>query len=312
MNNYKKILIDYAAKSDAFDANEKLKLILFAAGVKPATYVILKILPKKPSEAVRFERLLKKAGFIFKKNRPKTFEEITFIKKNEIRWNVKGVWIGYDLFHTKEQQKRFAKYISLSRKGKESQADMIAGKLYGYPPCCIKNFIKTHDNPSLIAKKYSYHGYYKFMHDIDKKFPFIQHMPESLKCRSTIALNNKYKQALKKYAPEFFKQFSKKRNYNVDVVVDVLNDIGSEELLTREGTSIWPVKNGFDYIFITMKPVDKKYWLISNLEKNYIERGTVFNAKIIMQYDYAEVKLGKVKKQLGELYHERKLPAQRR
>ncbi len=312
MLNEQKNLITYATNNEAFDMNEKLKLILFALAVKPVTYVVLKVFPKKPQEAVRFEKMLNNAGIIFKKSRPKTFEEITGIKKNEIRWRIKGVWIGYDLFHTRTQKKEFEKYVRLAGKGRHTQADKIAGKLYDYPSCCVKDFIKMHNKPSLIVKKYSYHDYYKLMHTFDKKFPFIQHVPKSLNCKKTIVLNKEYKRALEKNAQKFLRMFSKKRSFKTDVLVDVSNDIVSEELLTTEGLSIWPVKDGHDYIFITKKPIDKKYWLISGLQKNYIERGAIFEAKIMMQYDYAEINLRKFKKQVGDLYHERKLPAQRK
>lgn len=312
MINAEKNLITYATNSDAFDMNEKLKLILFVTGVKPITYVVLKILPNKPQEALKFEKMLNKAGFIYKKSRPRTFEEIIRIKKNEIRWAIKGVWIGYDLFHTKMQRKEFEKYIKLAAKGRHTQADKLAGKIYDYPSCCIAEFIKTHNNPSLISKKYSYYAYYKLIHAFDKKFPFVQHTPHSLTCKKTIILHNKYKRTLEKHAPKFLRMFSRKRSFKTGVVVDVSNDIVSEELLTAEGLSIWPVKDGHDYIFITMKPIEKKYWLISSLQKNYLERGAVFEAKVLMQYDYAEIKLGKFKRQVGDLYHERKLPAQRK
>ena len=311
LNDAQEMLIRYATKTNALDLDEKLKLILFTTGIKPVTYIILKVFPSRPEEAVNFDRLLKQAGFIFKKSRPKTFEEITAIKKNEVRWGIKGVWIGYDLFHTKKQSDNFKKYVHLAEKGRHTQADRIAGKLYGYPVCCINAFIKKNQDPRIIAKKYSYYDYFKFLHDIDKKFPFIQHQPHSITCRATLSLNKRYRDAVKKFAPEFYKMFTKKRTYKTDVVVDVANDIMSEELLTEEGASIWPVKNGHDYIFITLKPVEKKYWLINHLVREYIDRGAVFPAKITMQYDVATIELGKPKRQLGELYHERKFPLQR-
>ena len=311
LNDAQEMLIRFATKTNALDLNEKLKLILFTSGIKPVTYIILKVFPKKPEEAVNFERLLKQAGFVFRKSRPKTFEEITSIKKNEIRWDIKGVWIGYDLFHTKKQLEDFKKYLHFAEKGRHTQADRIAGKLYGYPACCIDAFIKKNNNPKSIAKKYSYYDYFKFLHYVDKKFPFIQHQPHALNCRGTINLNKKYRDAVRKYAPEFYKSFIKKKTFKTDVVVDVANDIMAEELLTEEGPSIWPIKNGHDYIFITMNPIVKKYWLINHLVKDFIERGTVFPAKITMQYDMATIELGKPKKQLGELFHERKFPLQR-
>ncbi len=203
-------------------------------------------------------------------------------------------------------------YLSLISKGKHSEADRIAGKLYGYPKSCIEAFIKNFNNPKNIAKKYSYYEYYKFIHDSEKKFPFIQHRPHSLNCKGTISLNNKYKNAVKKYAPKFFKDFSKKRTYKTEVIVDVAKDIKTQNLIFKDGLSIWPIKKGMDYIFISRKKVEKEFWLLSHLSKDFIDRGTVLDAEITLQYNSAVLKLGKVKQQLIDLCHERKFPAQRR
>ena len=46
--------------------------------------------------------------------------------------------------------------------------------------------------------------------------------------------------------------------------------------------------------------------------RGFIDRGTVLEAEITLQFNYAILKLGKVKQQLIELYHKRKFPAQRR
>lgn len=308
--NLKKDVIDFAAKTKSLDKNEKLKLILFASGVKPATFIMLKVFPEKPEEAVLFDRLLKEAGIVFRKSFPKTFEEISLIKDNEIRWDIKGVWLGYDLFNSKSQLNKFRRYLSLADKGKHSQADRLAGEIYGYPKSCVDSFIKRNKNHKLIAEKFSYYEYYKFLHDIDKKFPFIQHQPHSLDCRSSISMNKRYQEIVKKVAPDFYKEFSKKKVFDSDVVVDVVNDVMIHDFLTKKSRSIWPVKDGQDYMLITLKQIDGKFWLISHLTKNFIERGTVFPAKITMQYDYAEIKLGKFKNQKGELYHERMFPLQ--
>ncbi|HDD70780.1 MAG TPA: hypothetical protein ENF94_01315 [Candidatus Woesearchaeota archaeon] len=303
-------LIDYATLTRSLEVNERLKLILFVTGAKPVTYIMLKVFPEEPDEAITFERLLKEAGFIFNKSEPKTFEEISVVKGKEVRWDIKGVWIGYDLFHTKEQRQLFRKYISLSDKGKHVLADRLAGKLYDYPKDCVENFIRFNKNPDLIAKKFSYYEYYKFVHDCDRKFPFTQHQPHSLKCRSTIAMNKRYREAVKRFAPDFYRNFTRKRTYKADIVADVINDVMHEDSLTKENRSIWPVKDGQDIIFITLKPVESKFWLISHLVKKCVDRGTVFPARITMQYDFAVIELGKPKSQVGELFHERKFPLQ--
>ncbi len=99
----KKRLIDFTTSCNCFDNNEKFKLILFASEVKKVSYVVLKIFPKNPDIVFKFDKLLKDAGFLFNKSNPKTFEKITSIKNNEVRWDINGVWIGYDLFQNKKK-----------------------------------------------------------------------------------------------------------------------------------------------------------------------------------------------------------------
>jgi len=45
---------------------------------------VLKVFPKNPGIVFKFDKLLKDAGFLFKKSKPKTFEEITSLKKMKL------------------------------------------------------------------------------------------------------------------------------------------------------------------------------------------------------------------------------------
>ena len=94
------------------------------------------------------------------------------IKKNKVVWRLQGIWFGYDLFHTERQVDRFVEYKRLIKKGKFAQADKLGGKLYGYPACCVNEFIKERKK-SYIAKKYSYFEFYKHIRDSNVRFPFI-------------------------------------------------------------------------------------------------------------------------------------------
>ncbi len=290
--NEKRHLIRFIEDSTAFDNNSKLKATLFTAGVKPNTFVHLRI-KKNLHDKHEFERLLKLNKIIFEVSRAKGFEEISSIKGNTAVWKMMGTWYGYDLFRSKKDKANFGKYVSFVKKLQHDKADKLAGTIYGYPDCCIQNFIDEHDAKKL-AKKYSYYQYYKKLHDADVAFPFISHTPCSPKCKRTAVLNKKYANAIKKSVPQFYKQYSKKRTYKAPVIVDLESDIG-----------VWKKKDGYDYSLITKKPIERKYYMISWLTKPKFKRGTILDASITIQYDYALVKL---KKKIGEIknfYHKR-------
>jgi hypothetical protein len=289
----KRHLTRFVETSEAFDNNSKLKAILFAAGAKPNTFIHLRV-QKNLHDKHEFERLLKLNKILFEASRAKGFEEITGIKKNATIWRIKGTWYGYDLFRNKKAKKQFHKYVDFVRKRKHDKADQTAGKLYGYPNCCINKFIEEHD-PKSLPGKYTYYQYYKRLHDSDIAFPFISHTPCSPKCNKTRKLNKKYEITIKKSAPKFYKQYARKRIYTIPVIVDMESDIG-----------VWKKKDGHDYSLITQKPVEGKYLMISWLSKAKFKRGTIIQAKIVLQYDYAAVS---VQKKIGELrnfHHERK------
>ena len=132
----------FAEKAKGFDDNCRIKLGLFTAGVKPNTYVILKVGPENLEEKYQFERLLKENRIVYEAGRPKSYEKIEKIAGNRIKWALAGIWFGYDLFAGKANRRIFQKYVSLVRKGTgeaRAKAAGVAGKLYGYPACCIRN-----------------------------------------------------------------------------------------------------------------------------------------------------------------------------
>ncbi len=63
----------------------------------------------------------------------------------------------------------------------------------------------------------------------------------------------KYSNAVKKYTPELWKQYTKKDKFTADIIVDEESDI------LIKGKTIWPEKNGHEYDVILRKPHNKKY-----------------------------------------------------
>lgn len=294
VHSYKKEmkkLIQFIEKSKAFDISAKFKLILFIAGVKPSTYIHLRI-GKNLHDKHKFEDLLKKNKIIFNVGRAKGYEEIQKITNSAI-WQLNGIWYGYDFFQTKEDKKRFDKYIELLKKHKQTEADRLSGTLYGYPTKCVEAFIKERNKKNIA--KYSYYQYYKRLHDMDKAFPFIIHRPCSPKCTPSKKLNEFYKRAVKKHAPKFYKEYTKKRTYHCPIIVDIENDI----------KGIWKKKTGRDYTVVTKNKIENKYWLLSWLSKKAYERGTILDATITMQYDYAVIKTKKVIGKIENFHHKR-------
>jgi hypothetical protein len=290
----KRQLLRFIEDSPALDNNSKLKAILFITGAKPSTYIHLRI-QKNLHDKHTFEEHLKKNSILFEVSKAKGYEEITAVKNNAAIWRIKGAWYGYDLFLNKYFNERFLEYIMLLKQQKHEQADKVGGQVYGYPTCCVNNFIQEHGAKGM--KKYGYYEYYERLHDSDKSFPFIAHTPCSPKCKETKKLNKKYESAVKKWAPKFYKDYSKKKTYILPVIVDVESDIPRAK---------WKKKDGHDYVLVTQKPIDGKYYLISWLTKAAFKRGTILKAKITMQYDFAIVKALKKIGELKNFHHERK------
>jgi len=296
----KEVLYTFAAISKGFDIKEKIKLILFTAGLKSATYIILKINPDSLDEKYRFEQLLKQNKILFSASRQKGYEEITSIKGNKIIWELKGIWIGYDLFKDKKTKKQFEQYKNLISKQQIKKADEIGGKIYGYPSCCIKNYQK--ETPEHIKKHYTYYEFYKEVQDSDRRFPFIFYSPCSLKCKKTAALNRKYSNIVKRFTPEIWKEYIKKDRFAADLIVDEESDI------LVKGKTIWPERNAHEYDVILRKPHKRRYYLYAYLTRKNYEKGTILSALITQQYDYADIKVKKVKGIIKNLIHERKMP----
>ncbi|MBW2966767.1 DUF483 domain-containing protein [Candidatus Woesearchaeota archaeon] len=296
----KETLYTFITIADGFDIKEKLKLVLFTAELKPSTYVILKINPESLDEKYRFEQLLRQNKILFSASRQKGYEEITKIKGNKIIWELKGIWIGYDLFKDKKTKKLFERYKNLISKQQIKKADLIGGKIYSYPSCCIKQYQK--ETSEYIKKHYTYYEFYKKLQDIDRKYPFIAYSPCSVKCKKTTALNKKYSNIIKKFTPELWQQYTKKDRFKTDIIVDEESDI------LIKGKTIWPERNAHEYDVILRKPHNNKYYLYAYLTKKNYEKGTILEASITQQYDYADIKVKKVKGIIKNLIHERKMP----
>jgi hypothetical protein len=296
----KKKLIDFAVVSKGLDITEKIKLILFASGAKPNTYVTLKINPKDLDEKYEFEKRLKQEKVLFIASRQKGYEEIRKTEKNEIQWGVAGIWIGYDLFKDKRSKKDFENYKKLLAKQQIIRADKLAGKLYGYPKACVDAYIR--ETPGFIRKNYSYCGFYKRIHDSDERFPFVFHIPCCEKCKATAALNRKYENAVKKFAPEIYKEYRQRKTFETDIIIDTESDI------LLNGKTIWPEKDCHDYSVITKHQIEGKYYLIEYLSRKYYEKGTVLSAVITKKYDFAKIKIKKIKGIIPDLIHTRSLP----
>lgn len=306
MDKERKQLIDFAQTAKGLDDYSKTKLILFAAGVKPATFIALKIDPKNLDEKEHFERHLKNCRIPFLAGSARAYEEIIAIKGNAVKWKIRGSWYGYDLFDGNKSFREFQQYITLVKNQRHAQSDRVSGKLYDYPKCCIEHYIKEHDL-KFLRKNYTHYSYYKHLHDVERAFPLVMHTPCSGKCAASRKINAKYAAALKKCAPKFWKQFSAVKKWNTDVIADTESELLQDVVYNIRSTApVFPVKDGHEYSLITLKPLDSHYYILSYLTKKSISRGTILPAKITTRFTYADVKLGKPKKVIKDLHHERK------
>ncbi len=293
-------LLDFAQTARGLDDSARLKLMLLASGAKPATFFALKITAKNLDEKEHLERHLRACNLIFTAGKPRAYEEISAIRGNTITWKMQGTWYGYDAFKNQQHARLFNDYVDLVRNQKHAQADRIAGKLYDYPPCCVEHYIKEHDI-AYVRRHYTHYSYYKHVHDIERAFPLLQHTACTAKCAASRKMNARYASALKKSAPKFWKQFSKPKKISADVVVDT----ESEFLQDNSAKQVFASKDGHEYTLITLKPAQEHHYLVSHLTKKTLARGTVLPATITRRYNYADVKLGKPKRRITGLHHER-------
>lgn len=293
-------LIRFAETAKGFDSNQRIKLVLFTLGIKQNTYVILKISPENLEEKHHFEQHLKNLNILHHVGRPRSYEEIKAIRGNAVIWKMNGVWYGYDLFKNKKSRHTFYRYKKLLRQKKHEQADAIAGKLYGYPACCTREYTKEHDI-EYIKKKYTYHHYYQRLRETTKKFPFVLHYPCRPFCPKTKKLNTYYAHVLQKHAPHFWKQHTTMITITTDLIVDSESDIYDDF-----GQSLWPARTAHEYSFITKKPINQHYYILTHLTEQSFIKGNVANAQIRIRHDFPEITLRAIKKSINNLYHTRK------
>lgn len=293
MNKEHQHLARFAEKSDAFEPASKRNILLFLAGAKPNLYAQMKI-SANLHDRHEFERLLRLNNIPFIVSKPRGYEEITAIKGNKAVWKFKGTWYGYDIFRSLHDKKEFEKYLRLLKQKKHKQADLLAGELYGYPKCCVDEYIRSHDE-DYLRKRYTYSEYFTKLHSSDLKFPFISFTPGSLHCPYAIAMNRAYGLALKRISPRFYKQYTAEKKYKTTLIIDFENDFG-----------IWKQKDGHDYVAITKNKINGHHFLISFLSKKPYARGTIIDADVTLKHNIATVKLGKRKGHIPDFYHERR------
>lgn len=293
-------LIKFAEQAQGLEPLQRLKLILFATGAKPNAHVVLKISAKNLEEKQHFEQHLKHNNIIYEVSRAKSYEEIKDIRGNTVRWEIKGTWHGYDLFKTKTTQQGFHNYKKLLKEQKHHAADKIAGQLYGYPTCCTKEYTKEH-NTDYVKKKYTYASFYQRMYDNDKKFPFVFHYPCSTKCKATKKLNNYYATIIKKNAPAFYKDYTKKHAVIAELVVDAESDIYDDN-----AQPLWEEKDAHDYSLIALKPINGHHYLFGHLTKALLLHGAVVTANIIMTQRWTNIRINSLKDFIKDVHHERK------
>lgn len=306
MDTARQELSHFAQSAQGLDDSAKLKLILFAAGVKPATFFALKINPANLDEKEHLERHLRACKIRFAVGKPRAYEEITKITGNVVRWKINGTWYGYDVFKDARHEKLFKQYVALVKRQKHAQADRVSGTLYDYPRCCVEHYIKEHDF-AFLRKHYTHYTYYQHLHEIERAFPLLMHTACSARCAASKRMNARYAAALKKHAPRFWKSFSETKRSKVDVIVDTESELLQDVVYgIRDTAPVFPVKDGHEYVLITLKPLDKHYYLLNHLTRKSIERGTVLPATVTRRYLSAAVTLGKPKRVIKDLHHERR------
>lgn len=294
-------LSTFAVVSEGFSMTDKVKLILFSSGAKPAASVYLDITPKNLDEKERFEQILEKNKIPFLRGRERSFEVVDYVKGGTVHWVIGGTYIDYDLFSSAIDKKKFSEYKKMAIKDiARSKRARIAGKIYGYPKCCIEQYVR--ETSAWLKKNMTYHDFYERLNAADKKYPFIPFSPCSAECRQAKNLNQKYSATVRKYEPKFWRQFVNKQEFRTDLVID------HESIVTDDNNKdIFPNRKWHNYVVLALKQYKGRYYFYSFLTRKKYEHGAVLSGKVTMQYGRGFVQPGKAKR-IMKLRHIRKLP----
>jgi hypothetical protein len=284
----KKRFIDFVEVAKGLDPRARMRLLLFASGAKPATFVPFKITPKTLSEKNYLRIHLLETATHYSASTAKSFEEITSITKTKINWDLIGIWYGYDLFNTKTGHALFKKYASLHKRGRHKEAARVAAKIYNYPSCCVAQYIKEQD-PKYLRKNYTAYQFMSRRQKLQHKFPFLSFTPCSSTCSRAKALNQKYGRALKTHSPRFYADFTRKKTVLNTIIID-----GETDLYLSDTEPVWLEKDGHEYEVVAKKKIGGKYYLFTHLQKKSLEKGVVATARITMQHALATINITKI------------------
>ncbi|MBD3318352.1 hypothetical protein GF342_00405 [Candidatus Woesearchaeota archaeon] len=297
----KRRFLDFAEDTPALDTAARMRLLLFAAGLKPATYLQFRITPTTLDERRHFQFHLQENNCLFSVSHPKSFEQIARIHKNIIEWEMAGTWYGFDVFSSKKQKKLFENYLSEIKRGRQTAAHKIAGKLYGYPACCVREFIREQEE-KYLEKKYSYYEYFSRREKLMRKFPFISHTPCSAACALSRAMNTRNRAAIRKHAPKFFKTLQQVQKVKLDVVVDSITQWYSD---LNHKRPIWLCKDGAHHHLIALKKINGKYYFFTDTSTCRYERGTVLSVTLRRQFGQSDLSIDRIKRFITALEHHR-------
>jgi hypothetical protein len=298
-------LADFAAQARGLDRNAKLKLVLLAAGKKPATYIPLRITPKNLDEKAELERRLARAGFIFRASEPKTFEVIEKVKGGTVFWRQEGLWIGYDIFSSKKVESLFRRYEVAAKARKHVLADALGAKVYGYPACCAKAFHREHD-PSEIAKKHNSYEYFRLLHDAERRFPFITHKVCSLSCAASRKQNAFLRAAVKDICPRFYREYTAPLTFESAFIVQGEHDVYAGDV--EPYVSVWRKKDGHEYSLLALKKFGGHYFMHSYLTRERFPKGQKLFGCLKMVHNYADISIRKKGRVFWDLRHIRRFP----
>ena len=300
----KERFVDFVQDCAGFDERARLRLLLVGLGYKPATYVRLKITPRNLEDKHHFERHLREVGLLCEVSEAKGFEEMTGVAKGVVTWKMMGTWYGYDIFSTKKEQDAFREYRVLAAKG-SVRADAVAGALYGYPKCCMKEYVREQD-VKFLRKNFSYYEYFRSREVKAHGFALVLHTPCSAQCAKTRELNGYYARVLQAHAPKWFVRFCAKKVFDLKLLVESHADIYADE----DGEeSVWLEKDGHEYQCISVQKMGDHFVALTYLQRESLERGTIFSARVVVQHAYPAVVKKAVVGFWKDVHHERRFSA---
>lgn len=269
-------LAGFIGSAKCLEDQDRIHLLALIADLKPAASVVLHITPQNLDEKYHFENHLAQRHIVFVVSKPRTFERITNVRNDVVRWHDAGVYYEYHVARSKTA-------LIAAKKRNE----------YGYPQCCVTAFHHHLKQPPLTPRAATQRV--RFIHNVRKRYPFITYIPHAMGCSTTQKLNERYSSAIKRLASTFWARYLRGERYRAKLLV--LDD----DFTTGHFV-------GHHYHLVSLAPARRKYYQHELITTCAYPIGTTLDATIRIGGQSETIKVARAHPRRTRIIHLRKHP----